>query len=225
MLTVNPRDQKKLVQDIKSVVSPTDETVKFTQKNVATNQTNQVLKADYRQDIQLSPTEIESNKQYSVLPEEVGYISKYPVSGHVQAWIYITLIPIYTNLLIVFVNSNSTKGNYSIEATKQSLQDYRSYLPAISILAILFVIVSIYSKQFYMRYVGAAIAFIGFVGHAYLVYQSLELFLKNSSVAITSAISWELIFNGSFYPLVLSTILFFYSFLYFLLPKYRATYQ
>jgi len=226
MLIVNPRDQKKLVQDIKSASRPTEDIAKSSQDNLSTNQESQPKKTDYRQDAQLSPTEIESNEQYSVLPEEVGYVSKFPSSGHVQAWMYIIFIPIYTNILIHRLNSNSTKGDYSIEATKKILEDYSTYFPALSILMILMVITSIYSKKFYMHYVGAGIAFMGFVGHVYLLYIELgSLFkvwdIKNPSA--NDAISYVLS-SSYLYVLLLSSILFLYSFLYFLLPKYRPTY-
>lgn len=44
MLIVNPRDQKKLVQDIKSVSRPNEEIAKSSQDNLSKNQESQPKK-------------------------------------------------------------------------------------------------------------------------------------------------------------------------------------
>lgn len=229
MLTVNPNDQQKLVEDIKAV----DKTKKPTpqpgniepSQNASQIDTKSSPKPKIRQDTQLSVTEIDEAKEYSILPEEVGYVTKFPVSGHVQAWIYLIFVPVFAYELFIATSNNYDPQTTGIEATKASLGDVSSYGPAFALFMILIIITCIYSRKTFMHYLGAAFALLAFLGQIYFLSVSLSFNLLD--ISRFQEIGKLSNFSGSTYnySLVVTIFIYFYSFLYFLLPKYRNTYQ
>lgn len=230
MLTVKPRDQQKLVQDIKVVDRPNQTN---SQNSNNTNKTqiseNQKqttpIKPQYRSDTQLAPTEIDSSKDYSLLPEEVGYITKFPASGHVQAWLYVLLAPVFAWQLYIRTSTNYKVENYSQEATKAVLSDYTSYMPAFGLVIILIIISCIYSRKTYMHYIGSFFAFVAFLIQGYILSVEINANILNLTNFNNSNLIQNIFSSSYLYSIMASIVLFLYSFLYFLLPKYRNTYQ
>ena len=224
MLTVKPRDQKQLVQDIKVIQKNNTSQVDEIKISESLNKGQSFKKPEYNYDTQLSPTDIDKSKEYSMLPEEVGYLTKFPVSGHVQAWLYIVLLPVFG--LQIYTRTNANYKEYSLEATKNILQDFSIFSPAVSVLMILIVITCIYSQKTWLHYFGSFFAFLSFLIQGYILYLSLGsgINLLDVSQVLNENRVVALISSNYFYASTVSIFLFFYSFLYFLLPRYRTTY-
>lgn len=225
MLTVNPRDQKKLVQDIKTVDRPVSTLTNSANQSQDTSKA--YIKPEYNLDTQLSATDIDKSKEYSMIPEEVGYVTKFPVSGHVQTWLYVVVIPVYALQIYSRTNANYKQENYSVEATKNIFTDFSVYAPAFSILMILIIISCIYSHKTWIHYLGSFLAFLSFLVQSYILYALLPNGINLFDVTqIANEQGFTVLVSSNYYySMIVTILLFFYSFLYFILPKYRTAYQ